>query len=421
MIERLGWVYVNERVRCMGKRFSGVLLVAWMGMQSATACETLLPQFTYRYDDTAQTTYASNGYNQQAIQLNSGYKEVVQQTSADRVLRFGSDGVHAYFFEKPIIGASDYASLSPILNGSMAESHRYGWRYYQDRTAYYAAEDTGSQVVLHRLAPRKSEVQRLAQGILIVGDQAFSEQQKLPFKGSHIATQHVQEDFYLISDGKATYAPTTLAHNEVDEWQTWYGQLGWVKIANLPELTILGSIENIHFECGETHYLYDVIYDIQGKIAVNQNLTSIASPVQISPPAKPTNAAVSGSSLDPFNLKTSRAKTSRLEAAVPSPSRSSRFTDPFTSPPTPSSPSPSVSTPTSPAPIAASTNPTNNAATGRDELLFNFTPYLFRYRLIPTIMAEQAGIALKSEVQSALYSDRYQLFLGGHEYELKGY
>jgi len=243
----------------------------------------------------------------------------------------------------------------------------------------------------------------------------------LPFKGSHFATQHVQEDFYLISDGKTTYAPTVLAHNEVDEWQTWYGQLGWVKIANLPILTILGSIENIHFECGETHYLYDVIYDMQGKIAVNQNLTSIASPTYISPPAKPTSAAISGSSLDPFNLKTSRAKTSRLETTAPSPSRSNRFTDPFTSPPMPSAPSPSVSASTRPAPSAASTTPTNNVATGRDELLFNFTPYLFRYRLIPTIMAEQAGIALKPEVQSALYSDRYQLFLGGHEYELKGY
>jgi len=168
----------------MRKRFSGVLLMAWMGMHSATACETLLPQFSYRYDDAAQTTFASNGYNQQAIQLNRGYKELVQQTSADRVLRFGSDGIHAYFFEKPIIGASDYASLMPILNGSMAESHRYGWRYYQDRTAYYAAEDTGSQVVLHRLAPRKSEAQRLAQGILIVGDQAFPSSRNCRLKGA---------------------------------------------------------------------------------------------------------------------------------------------------------------------------------------------------------------------------------------------
>ncbi len=343
--------------------FFGVICVfTAILIQSATACEILVPQFHYRYDAGSHKTYASNDYSELEIPLKSDYKEIVQPQGEGRVLRFASDGVHAYFFEKPIIGAKDYATLTPIQNDTLAESRRYGWRYYEDRTAFYAAEDTGSQVLLHRLAERKSDAyrfellseRRLAQGILVVGDSAYAEQQKLPFKGRLFKTQRVQDDFYVVSDGHATYSPVPLAHNDVDEWQTWYGELGWVKLANIAPLKIIGSIENARRECGATQYLYDVIYEVRGLLAVNQGVTNI--------PSSPVRSVVSGSSLSP-----------------------------------------------------------SDPSAERDALVKAFTPYLFRYRLIPTLMAGKADIPVRLDAPSSLYSERYQLFLGGHEYALARY
>ncbi|AXI03887.1 hypothetical protein [Aquirhabdus parva] len=257
-----------------------VLLATGALFQKALACMPPLPQFHYEYSEETHQTIATDGFRKQEVNLAKDYKEIVQTQDIYSVLRFGSDGNHAFFFERPIVGAEDYKTLEPIQNTTEDESARYGWRYYKDRHSIYVAKDDGKEVMLYTLSSYKPDQYRLAQGILVLNNKAYSEQLELPFKGSDFQTQHIARDFYLVSDGHSSYAPSysyaptylTSQHIEGEEWSR---DIGWSKIADLPKLKIIGHIVQIHNICGYEDYYYDVIHEIDGQVFINKTKTDI--------------------------------------------------------------------------------------------------------------------------------------------------
>lgn len=107
---------------------------------------------TFRYDVKTHKSYVGEGTQQQEIDLKPGFQEIVER-GAEKVLRFASDGKHAYVIDepdvvRPLIGAQDYATLQPIANRSVYETYNRGWRYYRDKYAVYRTDRRQREQVL---------------------------------------------------------------------------------------------------------------------------------------------------------------------------------------------------------------------------------------------------------------------------------
>lgn len=202
--------------------------------------------------------------------------------------RYASDGINAYVIDygedvRQIIGARDYPTLTPVQNVPIKGASRYHWRYYRDKFSFYSAEVVGQQTILKPLADYTNQF-RVIHGLLVIKGQVYIGSQLLAIKGSELKLTPFNDKFDFISDGKATYATRNMDHvkdyrpdiffdrdQEVDGPQTWYGQLGWVKLVDHPKIKLLGSVHNKYSgsTCGNIHR-YDVIFESNGQLYFNK-------------------------------------------------------------------------------------------------------------------------------------------------------